>query len=1574
MSSTSDALIVGEDFVSEHYFTTDATSQSFNARVIDRRKQWESEKTDGQPTARSRFTAQRGDLTRDFLGLGEAADEQTLSELYSNLRSILGYEGVRWEIVRIGGTDTESGPALAVRTRGLTGPAPLVIVEGRAELSVEQLIAKDEKTLRTVFRTGDEDVPGEDLASVAQLLSHLSTAEDGPQFILVLAGSQALITERSRWLEGRYLAVDLQLICERNDDKRGGETDRALTCLAADSLAPDAEGNIWWAGVIDESAKHTVGVSKDLREGVRLSIELIANDVVTRRAAQGLASLPDSDAQELAGQALRYLYRILFLLYAEARPELGVLPTGEQTYERGYSLDRLRELLLVELVTPRAENGTHFHDSLHTLFELVDIGHDGLSGDASRTEGLTFRHLKADLFRPRATGFINDVKLSNSAVQKVLRNLLLSKESRGRDRGFISYADLGINQLGAVYEGLMSYTGFFAKDTLYEVAKNGDSFKGSWVVPEGRIDGIAESDFVTVKDELTGEPTKVRHEQGTFVFRLAGRERQQSASYYTPEVLTKFTVGQALEELLDQDGTITSAEEILDLTVCEPALGSGAFAIEAVRQLADQYLTRRQRERGMRIDPEEYPTELQRAKAYIALHQVYGVDLNATAVEFAEISLWLDTMARDLDAPWFGLHLKRGNSLIGARRALIPSGQLKSRGWLDATPIDVRLADNLLGKPIDVVDGVHHFLVPTSGWGSTVEAKEAKELAPDALADLKTWRKELKPQPTTAQVRKLKELAGRVETLWLLAHKRLEIAEREIRRPIPVWGRETESAETVVTRDLIEASLADENGAYRRLRRVMDAWCALWFWPLVDDDATVKDDLVQPPTLDQWIETLTGLLGTPIGESKPEKKHGQLNLFTIHSWEELEAVESNELLFAKAAKVDELKKNSPWLVVAERVAARQGFFHWELDFSPVFSRGGFDLQVGNPPWVRPDFDETAALAEYEVVFALESKISTDRANALKAQVFEDDAAVDFYVDQLTSVVSVRQFVSDSRMYPNLKGLRPDLYRCFMEQVWRNRSAIGIATLIHPETHFTDEKAGNLRRVSYEMLRRHWQFVNELKLYEIDNHVTYGVHVYGSVRSPGFLSATSLYHPNTVEKSLLHGGSGAEPGLKDPDGGWDLRPHQGRIIAVDDAILESWKGLLEVSTVPTNQTRMVYTVNRSSASALEKLSSVPRIGSLEPQFSQGWNETTDFAKGYFNKEWGVPDAWDEAILQGPHLHVSAPFYKSPNKTMTSNRDWSNIDLEVLAADSIPSTSYKPVGSRTRYDAGYTSWEVEDENGILQTVRARDYYRVAWRMMAANTGERTLISSIIPPGAAHIHGIYSAGIPGQAGGLVETAAIASSLVADFAVRSAPKATISPTTVSRLPRLDRAIWRSLAGFRVLRLNCLTSAYSELWQEAFDGQMSADSWAGGFGHSRREPLGDVGSKWTIETPLRIAADRRQALVEIDALVALGLGLTADELCTIYRTQFPVLYGYDRKTYLYDINGRLVPNEVLSVWRKKGDAINEDERTATNPTGNTYTYELPFQFLDREADMREAYAEFERRLGITGGTAVGAN
>ena len=318
---------------------------------------------------------------------------------------------------------------------------------------------------------------------MARLLSALFVADDGPEFALVLAGRWLLVTERARWAEGRYLAVDLQLVCDRNDTKSGGEIDRALTCVSAESLAPDAEGGIWWHGVLEDSVKHTVGVSQDLREGVRLSIEIIANEVVQRRKAQGLDPLPQEQAQPLARQALRYLYRILFLLYAEASPELEVLPVGAEEYDQGYGLDRLRDLTLVELTGPRAMNGTHLYDSLSRLFSLVDQGHEPPEAGEGEQEGLVFNSLRADLFLPKATELIDETGLGNAALQRVLRHLLLSKEARGKDRGFISYAELGINQLGAVYEGLMSYTGFFAEDDLYEVAKDGDASKGSWVVP-----------------------------------------------------------------------------------------------------------------------------------------------------------------------------------------------------------------------------------------------------------------------------------------------------------------------------------------------------------------------------------------------------------------------------------------------------------------------------------------------------------------------------------------------------------------------------------------------------------------------------------------------------------------------------------------------------------------------------------------------------------------------------------------------------------------------------------------------------------------------------------------------------------------------------------------------------------------------------------------------------------------------------------------------------------------------------------------------------------------------------------
>ena len=293
--------------------------------------------------------------------------------------------------------------------------------------------------------------------------------------------------------------------------------------------------------------------------------------------------------------------------------------------------------------------------------------------------------------------------------------------------------------------------------------------------------------------------------------------------------------------------------------VCEPALGSGAFLNEAIDQLAALYLRLREEETGDRLEPEDRALAMQRVKAYIALHNCYGVDLNETAVELAEVSIWLNVMHRGLQAPWFGLHLVRGNSLIGAGRRLYPAHALTKGEWLDTAPEDHPFS---AGK---IPSGhVHHFLLPAVGWGAVAGEKEAKELAPDQAKQLATWRRQIRKAPSErkskghklTQVQRLQALSARAEYLWSLVIERLRISEREISRPINVWGAtDLPKAQEAIPRDEIVADLTTPGTPYWRLKTVMDAWCALWFWPL--DKAALLDGSAEvykaatPPTTPQ---------------------------------------------------------------------------------------------------------------------------------------------------------------------------------------------------------------------------------------------------------------------------------------------------------------------------------------------------------------------------------------------------------------------------------------------------------------------------------------------------------------------------------------------------------------------------------------------------------------------------------------------------------------------------------------------------------------------------------------------------
>jgi type II restriction/modification system DNA methylase subunit YeeA len=166
-----------------------------------------------------------------------------------------------------------------------------------------------------------------------------------------------------------------------------------------------------------------------------------------------------------------------------------------------------------------------------------------------------------------------------------------------------------------------------------------------------------------------------KYPKGTFIYRLSGRNRENSASYYTPEPLARTLVKYALKELLEGK----KADDILELKVIEPAMGSAAFLVEVVNQLTDRYLELKQAELDRRIPHEERADVERRVRAYIADRNVFGVDLNPIAVDLGQISLWLNCLHRGGHAPWFDDQVHNGNSLVGARRAVFPAASLSAR-------------------------------------------------------------------------------------------------------------------------------------------------------------------------------------------------------------------------------------------------------------------------------------------------------------------------------------------------------------------------------------------------------------------------------------------------------------------------------------------------------------------------------------------------------------------------------------------------------------------------------------------------------------------------------------------------------------------------------------------------------------------------------------------------------------------------------------------------------------------------------------------------------------------------------
>ena len=1522
------------------------------------------------------YYAAHDKFVRSSVNLQVLANIKMLADSY--LKS-LGYPEAKSEVVTV--DESLSVPVYLEMTKSNGAPLLWVLLSASKE--------SDAGIMESfVFNAGDIDddaagalnkgVLGE-LANEDLVTKILFGSAEPPRFIMLIGMNQIALIDRNKWNEKRYLQFELEEIFSRLENT----TLQAMAVLLhKDSLCPD-DGKILLDELDEQSQKNASGVSQDLKYALRESIELLGNEVLydmKTRLGRDLDAEP-VDAGQLTLECLRYMYRMLFVLFIESRPELGYAPIKAQSYYSGYSLESLRDIVdNIRDDVNEVGDGYYLHETLAKLYELIYNGYPKTEDELKKATGSDSLHdmfliapLKAHIFDPEYTKMITAAKLRNSCMLRIIDLMSLTRATGRKNsrRGRISYANLGINQMGAVYEALLSYRGFIAEHDLYEVKRAGDSFNEldvGYFVSESELDQYTEDE--RVRYEHGEKKGKLRmYEKGTFIYRLAGREREKSASYYTPEVLTKCLVKYALKELLEGK----TADEILKLTICEPAMGSAAFLNEAINQLAEAYISRKEKETGEIISYEKRFNELQKVKMFIADRNVYGIDLNPVAVELAEVSLWLNTIYEGGFVPWFGTQLVNGNSLIGARRQVyrIESTQSTSKGmrWYELEPERVPLGTKRLPKK-----QVYHFLLGDPGMCSYSD-KVIKQLEPANIKAMKDWNKKFTGPVNDDDIVTLLRLSAAIDELWEAQIRLRKEVDAKTQDSLSIFGY-TDDAEdshtTIRQKDKIFSELYKSEhmknaGPYARLKFAMDYWCALWFWPID------KADLL--PTRSEFLFDMGLILeGTMDSVNVTDSvKGGQLSMFPT----EIEQMAMDIIdTYGTDTIVDipRLRQENPRLDLAARIAEQNKFMHWELEFANLFAeRGGFDLIIGNPPWIMLGWNEQNVLSDKQPMFAIK-KLSAAQTTEHRENTIKDLTTRKLYFLEYESMAGEQNFLNALQNYPLLVGMKANLYKCFLPLAWGKNCESGIAAFVHPEGVYDDPQGGALREKLYTRLRYHFQFANERKLFpEVDHHTQFSLNVYGGPLMVSFDTISNLYDAKSIVE--CYEGDSAEPipGIKDENGDWNVKGHPDRIIHVTKKELmvfaklfdgnEEWKR----ATLPALHASLYVSV-------LERFVDYPSsVNDYSDNMitSTMWNETNAQKDKTIKPNTHFPEQPLSLIYSGSHVQIANALFKTSRRICEKNSDFDNIDLTAISDDYLQRCKYDIYCSVDDYTSRIpdTPWGTKFDQ----------HFRLASRAMLNQGGERTLTCAIIPKKVAHVNAVISLTF----NNCVDTVLLAgceASLPFDFLVKCLGKSNLFISTIAIFPML-KGMWREDIVLHSLILNCLNKYYGELWSELFDITFIRQRWSKSDPRLANTKFSTLTQEWTWDTPLRTDYERRQALVEIDVLTAMALGMTLEQLKTIYRIQFPVLQSYEADTW-YDANGRITFTNNRSLvgvgFDRKEFELNMkdapagkkfyrmimDDTMPGGPVERTIEYVAPFDRCNREQDYETAWKFFEEKYG----------
>ena len=442
-----------------------------------------------------------------------------------------------------------------------------------------------------------------------------------------------------------------------------------------------------------ETAAQELG--EDLQDNVFRALRVLGKGFVE---SNDLDVGPDGevDRDELKQQSLVLLYRLMFVLYAESR---GLIDpddlSASEEYHEYFSLEAKREEILDDVEGMGVESGEAFTEEysrfstsiwgrLSELFELIDEGE----------ESLDIPPYNGGLFSREDHAFLTEYEVKDPYIAEVIYWLSTTEDEEG-EHVPADYADLDTRHLGSIYEGLLEHEFRIADaEGVAAVAADG-----------GQV-------WKPASEVTAAEAIEIVEEGGLYVVNDEG-ERKATGAYYTPDYVVTYIVEETVDPLIDEidedlreQGLNPSDreyfaefwQEVKDLTILDPAMGSGHFLTKATGYLTEQVMEVVREQEIQSYDEQDI-------RRTISKEVIYGVDINEMAVELSKLSMWLETLAADQPLAFLDHHLKTGNSLVGSdvTEVLSEDGGDDDGGQLTLTQALARVRRDTLGHVMDLM-------------------------------------------------------------------------------------------------------------------------------------------------------------------------------------------------------------------------------------------------------------------------------------------------------------------------------------------------------------------------------------------------------------------------------------------------------------------------------------------------------------------------------------------------------------------------------------------------------------------------------------------------------------------------------------------------------------------------------------------------------------------------------------------------------------------------------------------------------------------------------------------------------